>query len=245
MAKTKIEEGQIVLCTVEKILGTCVFVKLDDYSVTGFINFPEIAPGRIRNIRDFAFPGKKIVCKVLNIRPDNIELSLRRVKVNERNDFNDRYKKEKTYIAIIKTALADKSTEVIEKIKENYSIFDFIENAKENPSVLDKYLSKEQADKILKILKEKDTKVKELTLSQEFSLSSKDPSGIETIKKIISEASKGTNIEFFYVAAGKYMAKVKSKDPKKDEATLRQVLEKIDDLSKKKYCATCTFTPKK
>jgi len=242
MTKTKLEEGQIVLCTVDKIIGTTVFVKLDDHNINGTISFPEIAPGRIRNIRDFAFPGKKIVCKILKVRTDTIELSLRRVKVNERNDFNDRNKKEKTYNAILRTALVDKAEETVKKIKETEdSLLDFLEKAKENPKILEEFVKKEDADKILKILKEKGAKVKELTLSREFSLSSKDPSGMNIVKMIIAEASKGTNIEFHYVAAGKYLAKVRSKDPKRDEFTMNQVLEKIEDLSKKKYCSSCTF----
>ena len=246
MVKTKLEEGQIVICTVDKIIGTSVFVKLDDFNLTGSISFPEIAPGRIRNIRDYAFPGKKIVCKVLSIRSDTVELSLRRVKVNERNDFNDKSKRERTYNAIIKTALGEKSEETIKKIKESEdSIYDFIENSKDDPKNLEKYLGKAEAEKVLKILKEKETKVKEITITREFSLASKNPDGIQVIKNIMSEASKGTGIEFFYVAAGKYLAKVKSKNPKQDEFTMNQVLEKIDDLSKKKYCASCTFNANK
>jgi len=244
--KADLEEGQLVLCNVEKILGTSVFVKIENYEKDGAITFPEIAPGRIRNIRDFVFPGKKIVCKVLKIHPNSIELSLRRVKTTERNDFNENYKKEKSYSALVKTIAGEKSLVILKEIKEKEdSLVEVFDNCKDSSKTLEKYFSKEQAEKICKILKEKSTKLKEIPIAREFSLTSKDPNGINIIKAIIQEASKGTNLEFSYIAAGKYLAKIKSKDPKKDEFTLNQVIEKIEDLSKKKYCSTCNFVYQK
>ncbi|GAH54399.1 unnamed protein product, partial [marine sediment metagenome] len=50
---TNIEEGDIVLCTVDRIIGTNVFVKIEDNG-EGCIVFSEVAPGRIRNIRSYA-----------------------------------------------------------------------------------------------------------------------------------------------------------------------------------------------
>ncbi|MBM3246920.1 hypothetical protein FJZ17_00030 [Candidatus Pacearchaeota archaeon] len=246
MVKNNIEEGQLVLCNVEKILGTSVFVKIEGYNIDGAITFPEIAPGRIRNIRDFVFPGKKIVCKVLKIHQNSIELSLRRVKTTERNEFNEYYKKEKSYSALVRTLLGDKAEAVINEIKEKEnSIVDVFDSCKENPKNVEKYFAKENAEKICKILREKENKTKETIINREFSLTSKDPAGINIIKNIILEASKGTNINFSYIAAGKYLAKVKSKDPKKDEFTLNQVIDKIEDLSKKKYCSSCNFVYQK
>src|SRR3989344_185929 len=75
MTKAKLEEGNLVLCSVTKIIGTTVFIHLDEYNIDGTLSFPEVAPGRIRNIRDYAFPGKKIVCKVLKIHPQLVEVS--------------------------------------------------------------------------------------------------------------------------------------------------------------------------
>lgn len=238
MSRPQIEEGQIVLCNVLKIDGTIVIVKLEDYNIEGTITFPEIAPGRIRNIRDFAFPGKNIVCKVLKVRPTTIELSLRRVKVNERNDFNDRYRKEKSYNALLRTIIGEKWAEVINKIKEaESSIFDFVENAKENSKVLEKYLSKEQTERITKILSEK--KAKETTLSIKFALSSKNPSGIVLVKNIIKQASEGINpqaLEVSYIAAGKYLVKLKTKDLKQGDNQLTKMKSTIEALAKKQGC---------
>ena len=82
----KLEQGDLVICAVDKIIGTVVFVKIEGpYDVKeGTIIFSEIAAGRIRNIRDYVKEGKKIVCKVLDINNEKcyIDLSLRRVSEN-------------------------------------------------------------------------------------------------------------------------------------------------------------------
>jgi len=73
----ELEVGDVVLCTVDKIAGTVVFVKIDRNG-EGNIITSEIAPGRIRNLREYVVPKKKIVCKILRISPNgNINLSLR------------------------------------------------------------------------------------------------------------------------------------------------------------------------
>jgi len=239
MSKLQLEEGQIVLCTVTKIVGTIVFVKIEEYGYEGTISFAEIFPGKIRNIRDFVFPGKKIVCKVLRLSQNVIELSLRRVKVNERNDFNESFKKEKSYLAMLRTILGEEqSTKIVEKIKsEEKSLYDFFESARENNKLLEKYLNKEQTEKITSILKEK--KTKEALISQRFSLSTKAANGIVLVKNIIKESSKDIpkeSLEVSYIAAGKYLIRIKTKDPKQAGQQLRKMLESIETLAKKQAC---------
>src|SRR3989338_3106883 len=80
-------EEELVLCTVTNVQFHSVFVTLDEYnSRTGMIHISEVAPGRIRNIRDFVIEGKKVVCKVLRINQEkgHIDLSLRRVNESQK-----------------------------------------------------------------------------------------------------------------------------------------------------------------
>jgi len=231
--KNQLEEGQIVLCEVTKIVGTTVFVRVEEYNLEGTISFPEIAPGRIRNIRDYAFPGKRIVCKVLTLKPNSVELSLRRVKVNEKSDFNEANKREKSAMAMLKTILAEKSEETIGKIKESEgSLIDFLESSKEKPIMLEKYFTKEQATKLSSILGEK--KIKETILSRRFSLSTKSAKGIVIVKEMIKEASKTPGTEASYVSAGKYLVKLKTKDLKQGDQALDRFMESLESQAKKK-----------
>ena len=52
------EQGDIVLCTVDRIVGTTVFVKMPG-NKEGTIILSEIAPGRIRNLREHVVKKRK------------------------------------------------------------------------------------------------------------------------------------------------------------------------------------------
>ena len=99
--KGKPEIDEIVICTVKRVLYHSVFVNIDEYeNAEGMIHISEIAPGRIRNIRDYVVEEKKVVCKVLNItEKGDLDLSLRRVSttqmVNKLNDYKKEEKAEK------------------------------------------------------------------------------------------------------------------------------------------------------
>ncbi len=230
----QLEEGQIVLCTVDKILGTTVFLKIEDNG-EGTMTTSEISPGRIRNLRDYVVPGKKIVCKILGIRGHKIYLSLRRVKQNEKKELLDKISKERSYKAILKTALGKDESEItINKITQKYSIIDFFEELKKDPKILDKYAEKSEAEKILKILETKKDKPKEI--KQIFNLSNQSSSGIITIKKILTDSCKETKCNINYLAAGKYRLSIKGKDYKELKSAVNNTLNNIEKQAKKQHC---------
>ena len=49
----------------------------------------EIAPGRIRNLREYVVTKKRIICKILRISGERIYLSLRRVTPKEQKEIKD------------------------------------------------------------------------------------------------------------------------------------------------------------
>src|SRR3989344_8055808 len=117
-----LEVGDLVLCTVDRIVGTVVFVKTDGYG-EGSIIVSEIAPGRIRNLRDYVVPKKKIVCKVLRISGDRLDLSLRRVSLKEQKEVIEANNKEKSYVSILKSILGAKADEIISKITKEEKLY--------------------------------------------------------------------------------------------------------------------------
>ncbi len=224
----KLEEGQIVLCTVTKIVGTTVFVKIDEYDKEGTIMTSEIAPGRIRNLRDYVIPQKKIACKILRIdKAGHVDLSLRRVTTKEKKEIKESYKKEKSLAATLKT-IVNNPKEVVEKIKETSSLAEFFEKAKEDPSMLDKLMNEEESTKLLKILREK--KEKEISVKKNFSLTSQADDGILKIRKILPE-------EATYLAAGKFTIIIKNKSYKDANNKLNKLLEDIEKKAKEENCA--------
>ena len=80
-----IEVGSVLEGTVTGITNFGAFVELTGGKV-GLIHISEVAPGRIRNIREFVSEGKKIICMILRVKKEReqYDLSLRRVQVNKR-----------------------------------------------------------------------------------------------------------------------------------------------------------------
>ncbi len=224
----ELEEGDVVLCIVEKIVGTVVFVKIEDYG-EGNIIMSEIAPGRIRNLRDYVVPKKKIVCKVLRMRNGNIDLSLRRVTLKEKKEVLERDKQEKSYKNILKSVLQEKTDETIEKILKKDKIFPFLEEAKQDSTKLEKITGKSDAEKIMDILKSQ--KIKKAIIKKEFSLTSTDPDGLEIIKEILGDVK---DLEIKYISAGNYSIKKESENAKTADNEIKGFLSQVEKTAKQK-----------
>jgi translation initiation factor 2 alpha subunit (eIF-2alpha) len=126
------EVGDLVSCVVDRIVGTVVFVKIlgQNSDLEGSIVFSEVAPGRIRNIRDYIVPKKKIVCKILRISNNNIDLSFRRVSQKERKEVLEGENLEKSYASILKSVVGEDTEKILKKINEKESLLSLFEEAK-------------------------------------------------------------------------------------------------------------------
>lgn len=227
---TDLEEGDLVLCTVDRIVGTVVFVRipLDGKEIEGNIVLSEIAPGRIRNLRDYVVPKKKIVCKVLRIKSGNIDLSLRRVSQKERKEVLEREQQEKSYTSILKGILKEKAEEAIENISKEESLVSFLEDSKINSEKLERIIGKEDAKKIIEILNTQ--KKKKTIIKKEIHLTTIKPNGISLIKKIL-EIFKGVNVK--YISAGRYSVETESNDAKTADKKIRDLIDVAEKEAKK------------
>jgi len=226
-----LEEGDLVLCTVEKIVGTGVFVKIPvgNKEIEGNIVLSEIAPGRIRNLRDYVVPKKKIVCKILRISQNgNIDLSLRRVTPKEKKEVLEKEKQEKSYRSVLKSILGEKLEEAIKKIIEKEDLLSFFEKAKENSKELDTIVGKKDSERILEILN--DQKQKKSIVKKEISLKSISPNGLEIIKNIFKDLK---DIKVKYISAGNYSIEKEADNLKEADNTLKELISKIEEQSKK------------
>ena len=220
-----LEVGDIVLCTVDRIRGTVVFVKLEN-GQEGTIITSEVAPGRIRNLRNYVIEKKRIVCKVLRIVNNNIELSLRRVSKKEKEETLNIDKQKKSYIHLLKSILGEKAKEIIGEISKKQEITDFF--SKENFDKYEKLVGKENAEKIFEIINKK--KKKKSIIKKEIKLTTKEPNGINLIKELLGKIKDG---RVKYISAGNYLIKAESTTPKKTDAKIREQLKEIEQTAKK------------
>ncbi len=218
----RLEEGDIVSCVVERIAGTTVFVKIDG-NREGNIIVSEIAPGRIRNLRDYVVPKKRIICKVLRISGDRVDLSLRRVTPKEQKEVLELAKQEKSAKSIMKSVLGEKTEEIVNKILEEEKIYDFLQEAKENSSKLEKLVGKKEADKILEIVNSQ--KKKKAIIKKEIHLTTTKSNGLEEIKNILGKIK---DAEIKYVSAGKYSIKTEADDLKAADNKIKDIVIQIE-----------------
>ena len=243
------EEEELVICTVKKVLPHSTFVDLDEYhDKEGYIHISEIAPGRIRNIRDYVVEGRKVICKVLRIDKEkgHIDLSLRRVSLSMKKNKDIEYKQEQKAEKILehlakleKKDLKQIYSEIGDKIINKYGLLNpgFQEISINGESILKELnIPKKQAELLIKIVKEK-VKPPQVEVSAELFLMSYASNGIDIIKDSIKKAlpsdNKDVQISINYLGAPRYKLKIIAPDFKIANKFLENISESIISEIKK------------
>lgn len=243
------ETNEIVKCTVTKIYGNTTFVHLDEYDKEGVLTIAEIAPGRIRNLREHVVENKIIVCKVLRVdaKANRIDVSLRRVPIQVRNEKLESIKKEefteKIYLDVAKELKITKD-ELFEKtyepIFENYeNVFECLyEIMLDNTKIeIFKDLNKEEKEIFVKIINDK-IKPEQVIFKKKFKLKSLDENGLTLIKKTISNTLNIINYEKIsinYLAAGEFGIKITHDDIKKADTLFEKFKQILSQEAKKNH----------
>jgi len=254
-------ENDILICTVKKISYHSIFVTIDEYTnQDGMIHISEIAPGRIRNIRDYVKEGKKLVCLVLRIdqQQRHVDLSLRRVPMSLRNRKNEEYKQEIKAEKLLnsvakqeKTTLEDYYNKVGLKLIEH---FDLLSNAfneislKGEEAIKDLKLPEKYTKPLIESVKEK-IKPPEVLVASFLNLQNPAEDGIELIQKTLKLAEEFAKknefkINIVYISAPKYRVESHAMD----YLTAKENLEKVCALIQKetkKQKGTCEIIKKK
>ncbi len=225
------EEGDLILCTVEKVTNTITFVKMPDHK-EGTIVSSEIAPGRIKLMRQYVVPNKKVVCKVLGVNGNHIQLSLRRVNSKEKKEVMQTYKQGQAIKVAFKQILKENVKTTKEKILEKYkTLSEFIEAAREDESLISKYIPKDKQELIRKIA-EKKRKAQEL--KQNIKVKCLEDDGVKKIKKLFD--FKNENVSITYISAGNFKLKLTVEDFKQGKKEMIELLEELEKRAKENSC---------
>ncbi len=233
------EENELVICTVKKILPHSIFVNLDEYeNLEAMVHISEISPGRIRNLRDFVRENKVIVCKVLRIHQGNkhIDLSLRRVSIQQKKKKEEEYKQEERSEKVIELFAKNEKISIGEfydkigyKIIEDYgSLTTFFNEVITNEEISQvEYLKNKDGKSLINLIKEI-IKPLEVELRAILTIQSKETNGIEiiktTCKKTEEYAKKHSyNIKLNYISAPRYGLTVTANNFKDAEKILQQI----------------------
>lgn len=239
------EENELVLCTITKVQFNSVFANLDEYGQQGMIHISEVAPGRIRNIRDYVKEGKKVVCKVLRVSEEkgHIDLSLRRVTEMQNREKGNWIKQEQKAEKIVEQIAKklnlnflelynDLSSKIFKKYDSLHSCF---ESALAENTNLTKLagIAPEISREIMEIIEQR-FRPAEVKIGGYFKLVSYAPEGVEIIKTALERGEAVSDkIKINYLGAGKYNIYVTAPDYKEAERILEKATETTLDVIEK------------
>lgn len=220
-------EGDLVLCTVDKVEPTITFVHLPD-GARGTIISSEIAPGRIKFMRAYVVPNKKIVCKVLRVSGENIDLSLRRVNAKEKKQVLQEYKQQLANKFALKQILKEDYESIREKVLVDYQdMVEFLTEAGKSPLLLEKYIPEKYIEQIKNITEKKK---KQVELKYSVSLKCFEEDGVKRIKEILGVDDD--NVKITYISAGRFTLKLKANDFKEGKQKMARIIEVIEKKAK-------------
>lgn len=229
-------EDDIVLCTVTKVQRHGVFARLDEFeNASGLIHISEIAPGRIRNIREYVSEGKVVVCKVLrsDSKRGHIDLSLRRVnetvRRNKLEQVKQRGKAEKIIEGVAELTErkpAELYDEVLDKLDGYDSIYDaFLDVAEGNLDLSTINLDKNIGETLQRLVLER-VKPPTVTIEGSISIKSYHPDGVEDVRSILVEIDALEDTSVRYSGGGKYRFEIIAPDYKAAE----KIFEKLEGI---------------
>lgn len=248
------EEEEIVLCKVTQILPNSVFVEIVEYEKQGMVHISEIAPGRIRNLREYVSIGREIVCKVLRINRErgHIDLSLRRVNSTQRVEKLEEIKQEIKAETLIKN-IAKKLqlpaqelyAQVAFKILKKYAYLhvcfkDIVAGAVNLEKLgLEKQLAQEISTAVLDKFKPP-----KIELKGEIRLQTYAPEGVDRIKSTLQAIEKvSPSLKITYLGAGRYKLTLEDVDYKPAEKKIERVQQILEQFTDK--LSTASFEREK
>jgi len=225
------KEGDLTLCKVGKVTNTITFVKLPN-GKEGTIVSSEIAPGRIKLMRQHVVPNKKIVCKILKVEGGHIHLSLRRVNSKEKKEVIQSFKQSQAIEIAFKQILGEEEESIKEKILTKFkNLSEFINEAKKDETLIQEYIPKDKQAAIKKITEKRKKKEE---LKQNIKIKCLEDDGITKIKKIFSTENK--NMSISYISAGNFKLKLAVDDFKEGKKEMVKILEDLEKKAKENNC---------
>lgn len=225
------KEGDLILCTVKDVTNTITVVEMPN-GQEGTIVSSEIAPGRIKLMRQYVVPHKKIVCKVLKVEGNHIQLSLRRVNSKEKKEVMQKWKAGQAIKVAFRQILGKDEESVKSKILKDFkSLGEFADSAKTDDSLTEKYIPKEKRIAIKVIFKKKRRNEE---LKQNIKIKCLENDGVKRIKEIFDIKDKDVLVS--YISAENFELKLTVEDFKQGKKKMTELLEELEKKAKKYNC---------
>ena len=255
------KEGEFLVGKVSDIQQQYVYVDLIDYDgldsdecAKGFVHVSEISSRWVKNIRDYAKIGQRLVFRVLRVDPQKgqIDLSLRRVNSAQRENRMKEWKYGLKFETLLQLLSEEGGVNIT--FDETYELLGF--------PILDQFNSfqdaievlKESGDEILKKLTnvpenvkkafikivDENVKISTVSVKGKIKLMFLSENGIDLIKESLLEArgvvknpKETRSLKITYMGAPFYRVEIVSKDYLDAEGILSEVLEVVSEKAGK------------
>ncbi len=229
----EIDIGDIYVCRVKKLLQHGIIVEINNSEKEGFVHISELSKRWVRDVKNVAKEGDRIVCKVLKIGPLSVELSAKRITDNEKKQALREWSIDNRMEKLLEKRLGSGAQIIISKIKGRYgSLYEFYSSVMKNGKdvLLDLKLNKEVIEDILSFIEKTKRKI---TIRTELTIQNFGESGVSGIKELLGEEyAKREYYKIRYIKAPQYLLTVNADDTKKTISENKKILDGLEKKCK-------------
>lgn len=194
------EPGDLVIGTVKRIFDHGVYVDLDEYeNLQAYCHVSEVSSTWVRNIRNVMRIGKKVVGRVMRIKEDQIDISIKRVSDGLKRSKVEEWKRYKTGLTLLEMGAKQRKinfetarSEVEDLLtKFHGSLYNAFEEALFRGEVAfrEAGVSEDWATTLTSIAK-KNLKIPKVNITRDLEIICWEGNGATLIRKAIKEAKK-------------------------------------------------------
>ncbi|MCE7741167.1 MAG: translation initiation factor IF-2 subunit alpha [Candidatus Heimdallarchaeota archaeon] len=242
------ESGDLVIGTVKRIFDHGVYVDLDEYEdLQAYCHVSEVSSTWVRNIRNVMRIGKKVVGRVMRIKAEQIDISIKRVSDGLKRSKVEEWKKYKTGLTLLEMAatrrkinLETARSEVEDLLTDFHgSLFNAFEEAlfRGEIAFTEAEVSEEWASTLTSIAK-KNLTIPKVEITRDLEIICWESNGITLIKNALQEAEKARSdieaedaelsMDVFVRGAPMYRFKIHARDYELAEGLMSRVVETVE-----------------
>ena len=194
------ETGDLVIGTVKSIFDHGVYVDLDEYEdLQAYCHVSEVSSTWVRNIRNVMRLGKKVVGRVMRVKENQIDISIKRVSDGLKRKKVEETKKYKTALTLLEMSAKKRKVsfdiaraEVEDLCTEHYgSLYQAFEEALfSGESIFTEAGVSEEWAQVLTDIARKNLTIPKVEISRDLEIICWEGNGVNLIKDALTKASK-------------------------------------------------------
>lgn len=243
------EYGDLVIGTVKSIFDHGVYVDLDEYDdLQAYCHVSEVSSTWVRNIRNVMRLGKKVVGRVMRVKENQIDISIKRVSDGLKRKKVEETKRYKTALTLLemsakirKISFETARAEVEDLCTEYYGSFyqAFEESLFSGESIFTDANVSEEWAQVLTDMAKTNLTIPKVEISRDIEIICWEGNGVNSIRDALKKASKSReeidaeeeelNMNIYVRGAPMYRFVISARDYELAEELMSKVVSTIED----------------